>query len=139
MLAHLIDYFTVNNIAFAPNHLYLDVHVGEVMLYYAIPRPYISHSSQSSIAHVHKSGLIHRTVMNDISKSGNHPITPHMLMPRGRYLGPNESVQALLQKLKSQGKKLFIITNSGELRPATIALLFVDAPLTHACNRVSVC
>ena len=62
-----------------------------------------------------------------------------MLMPRGRYLGPNESVQALLQKLKSQGKKLFIITNSGELWPPVLLSIYGIALAYSRDFRVSLC
>lgn len=76
LLANLIQYFKDNDIVFAPNHLYWDV--------------------KKAISAVHKSGLIHRAVMNDVDK----------------YLRPNPNITKWLNNLLQGKKKLFLTTNS---------------------------
>nr|CAD1825596.1 unnamed protein product [Ananas comosus var. bracteatus] len=57
---------------------------------------YVYEDVNHAIQHVHKSGLLHRTILSD---------------PR-KYLVKNSQVLQFLQKLKEKGKKLFLLTNS---------------------------
>ncbi|XP_020082880.1 5'-nucleotidase domain-containing protein DDB_G0275467 isoform X2 [Ananas comosus] len=57
---------------------------------------YVYEDVNHAIQHVHKSGLLHRTILSD----------PH------KYLVKNSQVLQFLQKLKEKGKKLFLLTNS---------------------------
>ncbi|CAD5113891.1 DgyrCDS3051 [Dimorphilus gyrociliatus] len=76
LFANVIEFFIENNIPYDPEYVFFDV--------------------KNTVQTLHKSGSLHKEVMNQIDT----------------YVNPGDAVTQLLRRLSSAGKQLFLITNS---------------------------
>lgn len=90
LLADVCEYFDKNNISFSPAAVYQDV--------------------SSSIAHVHVSGLMHRTVMADVEK----------------YIHHSPKIPKMLAEFRNSGVETFLLSNS--------SFEYIDVGMKYLCG-----
>ncbi|KAL8559232.1 hypothetical protein ACOMHN_040356 [Nucella lapillus] len=77
LIALIIEYFIQNNIEYDPEYVFNDI--------------------QTSVQGIHKSGMLHQKIMENLEV----------------YLKKTTETKILLERLREEGKSLFLITNSG--------------------------
>lgn len=133
LLSCVVDHFLRHGLEFDQAHLYKDVTVRTVSGVVAgeggrVPSPLIvppqPPSPQDAIRDVHVKGLMYQWIEQDMGKDGSqrgqpeggHPLV-HLHRPLSsplseKYILRGEETFAVLSRLVTHGKQLFLITNS---------------------------